>query len=55
MARNKQNDLWSTLITAPIGREAGCIIMIHFRPAEQCLPKTYVQFSVVNETHHLAY
>ena len=52
--RNKQNDPCGTLSTAPVGRGAGCLVAIHFRPAEQCLPKTYVEFSMMNDSHQPA-
>lgn len=52
MARNKQNDTCSTLSPVPVVRDAGSLVMTHFRPVEQCLLKTYVEFSMMNNHHH---
>lgn len=33
-------------------RNAESIVMMTVKPEEQCLPKTFVKFSIMNNNHH---
>lgn len=51
MMRNKQDDISGTLSTVPVGRDSESIVVMCIRPTEQCLPKTYVEFLIMNNNH----
>lgn len=52
MVRNKQEDIHSAISTTPVSRDAGSVVMVYIRPVDQCLPKIYMKFSIMNNNHH---